>query len=599
VAKDLEKLAPGVRLDDRFELDRLLGRGGFGTVWAARDTNRDDTPVAVKVLHPHHYDTPWILERLNREADILMSLDHPNMAKALHFSSVGSHVYVVVELLSGHTLAAHIGARAQTGVPYTLDEVGGRILALCDVLAYAHGHGIVHRDLKPQNVMITGEGVVKLLDFGVARRQDVGKHDATTLGRMLGSPMYMAPEQIRGEPGDPRTDLFALGCVLFEMLTLHRAWARDKAGWPVSASVRKVRKNGMNAPADISARITSAPRVPPTALRTDVPAGLESLVLSAMAADPDARPESAEAFADSLRLALDLREDASSTTVRSAGLQETNTMATHPGHGMAQLIRGGMATEEPVLDTRLDPVPLSDDAGLDPTRRDADLADVATRPGTLATRRFAPELTSSRAPKLERLPAWTAGSVARALLFTALGFVLAVLWLGRDPPAARAPPVETAEPTAQPEATVEPVARPAVVAPRPRAAAEPADTRTPPPTEGESSADRPAERSAPALAGAAEPSPPVESRATLRRDISAVVGPLRATLDAARRHPEDTRYTDDLGAALTAASEAIRDPATRRRVRRCAGSNALVVDVEGLATCIDKLEAGLRANAEE
>ena len=568
-----------MRLDDRFELDRRLGRGGYGTVWAARDTQHEDRPVAVKVLHPYHCDIPWVLTRLNREADILMSLDHVNMAKALHFSSEGRHVYLVVELLSGHMLSAHIGARAKTGVPYPLEDAGRWVLALCDVLGYAHRHGIVHRDLKPQNIMITDDDVLKLLDFGLARRQDVSKQDATTLGRMLGSPNYMAPEQIRGEPGDARTDLFALGCVFFEILTLHRAWARDQAGWPLTAFDGRSKKDGANGRAAILARIASGKRVPPSALRADVSPALERLVLSAMAADPEDRPDSAEVFADSLRAALDLRDE--TTAVLSAGPRDPQNVATYPG----QLIGVGVMTEVPALDTRLDPVPLADDesGGLHGAATDLAIG-ATTRPAVTVTRQISNDVLSPPAAEVSRNKLSTVASVARALVFVAAGFALAVFWLGRDRPAERAGVVEGAVPTAKPGAREPRVGVPsgaaeAVSAPeRVRAALEPP---------ARSAASEPPARDAapasasPAGAGAGE-------------NVSAIIGPLRTALAAARRNPDDAQRADDLGEAIAAASDAIPDAAARRRLRRCAGSNALVMDMDGLASCIDKLEAGLK-----
>ncbi len=679
---DPEPLAPGVRLDDRFVLERQLGRGGYGSVWSATDGEQH---VAIKILHPHLTDNPRVLARLTREAEILMSLDHPNMARALHFSSEGPRTYVVVELLTGHNLAVDIGAHTRSGRPFSIAEVGQRTLALCSALEHAHGHGIVHRDIKPQNVMITDAGEVKLLDFGLARREDVSKYDATTLGRTFGSPMYMAPEQIRGEPGDARTDLFALGCVLFEMLTLHRAWARDADERPVSAFDQPVKQTGANARAKILARIVAAPRISPKVLRHDTPAGLEGLVLSAMAAAPDARPQSAAEFAEAVRHALELRGDATSKTMLTplhladAVVDEANTIAktasvvaprpndgvvapdalpeatqpdptdanpvvdaarpTHagPGGGVPPTSSarqpgagsdGGLATPDgpPAHDTRVDPVPLGGGEEIE-TLPGAD-----TEPGA-AEPRVPPRIPSAPAPLLpppRRGPSPVV-MLAGALLFTAFGFGLAVAWMGRT--STRPSPVSVAPEPARPlAATVKRRTSPEPVptgnaradGPTPstgdaRSADEPTPTAggapgtdEPPSTEAKRTAGG---RAAPRIAGqpngdlteATSPSDeptrnaaaPTAAKQKPQRTPPAGRAPapatakLRAELARVRAEPTDAPRIDALASAIVDATADLEDPAAKRRIRRCAGSNAMVADIDGLAGCIADLEAAL------
>jgi Tol biopolymer transport system component/tRNA A-37 threonylcarbamoyl transferase component Bud32 len=212
-----------------YEVASQLGEGGMGVVFRARDTKllRD---VALKVLPEHFADDPDRLQRLNREAQVLASLNHPNIAQIYGLEQVGSAGCIVMELVEGETL----GERLRSG-PMPLDEAIAIGKQIADGLAAAHERGIVHRDLKPANIKFTRGGVVKILDFGLAKAMAARESDSnpsmlptkvsgSIAGAIVGTAAYMSPEQARGKDVDSRTDIWAFGCVLYEMLTAKQAF---------------------------------------------------------------------------------------------------------------------------------------------------------------------------------------------------------------------------------------------------------------------------------------------------------------------------------------------------------------------------------------
>jgi len=232
---------PGSRLGP-YEILSLLGSGGMGEVWRARDT-RLGREVAVKVLPPHVADDPKALGRFEREARAVASLSHPNVLALHDFGREGGVTYTVTELLEGETLRDRL--RNGAVPPRKSAEWGAQIAR---GLAAAHEKGIVHRDLKPENLFLTRDGRVTVLDFGVALYDapvPTDSTDAPTLhvrtdpGRVLGTMGYMAPEQVCGDPVDTRADLFALGCVLYEMLTGERPFHRGSVAETVVAVLRE------------------------------------------------------------------------------------------------------------------------------------------------------------------------------------------------------------------------------------------------------------------------------------------------------------------------------------------------------------------------
>ncbi|HEX7779776.1 MAG TPA: protein kinase, partial [Vicinamibacterales bacterium] len=229
-------LAPGTRLGS-YEVTAPIGAGGMGEVYRARDTklNRD---VALKVLPELVAADAERLARFRREAQVLASLNHPNIAHLYGFEDAVGTQALVMELVPGKTLAERIAEG-----PLALSEALPIARQIADALEAAHEHGVVHRDLKPANIKVKDDGAVKILDFGLAKAiaGDAGSGTpdpsnsptltaaaaGTQMGMILGTAAYMSPEQARGRPVDRRADVWAFGCVLYEMLAGRRAFAGD------------------------------------------------------------------------------------------------------------------------------------------------------------------------------------------------------------------------------------------------------------------------------------------------------------------------------------------------------------------------------------
>lgn len=242
-------LSPGARLGP-YEIVSLLGAGGMGEVYRARDS-RLGREVAIKVLPEHLAGNPTALARFEREARAVAALSHPNILAIHDFGAQEGAVYAVTELLEGETLRARL-ERSPLGWRKAVD-IG---VALADGLAAAHAKDITHRDLKPENIFLTSDGRVKILDFGLARAGPATADDQTEPGTVLGTVGYMSPEQVRGEPADARSDIFAFGCVLYEMVAGQRAFRRPTAPETMTAILNDdPAPAGREAPAELEREI--------------------------------------------------------------------------------------------------------------------------------------------------------------------------------------------------------------------------------------------------------------------------------------------------------------------------------------------------------
>ena len=224
-------LTPGTALGP-YEVVAEIGKGGMGEVYRARDTNLD-RDVAIKVLPEAFTSDPDRLARFEREAKVLASLNHPNIGAIYGLEKSGDTRALVLELIEGPTLADRI----KQG-PIPVDEALPIAKQIAEALEAAHEQGIIHRDLKPANVKVRDDGTVKVLDFGLAKASDTApEHDpsesptmtaaATAMGVILGTAAYMSPEQARGKPVDKRSDIWAFGCLLFEVFAGRRAFDRE------------------------------------------------------------------------------------------------------------------------------------------------------------------------------------------------------------------------------------------------------------------------------------------------------------------------------------------------------------------------------------
>lgn len=299
-------LRSGAVVDERYSLKRLLGSGGCGAVWLASDRHTGDRDVVLKILHPHFDRFSIAVKQLAREAELLAQLEHPNIAKPFAFNSAGAHSYLAMEFIDGKTLDQEIGQHTRSDQYFEMNELVRLFTELCTAIIYAHSKTIIHRDLKPQNVMIirrNNELYVKVLDFGIAKLLEGNAFDATTFGRRLGSMFYMSPEQCKGEPADERSDIFSLGGILFELLTLRRAWAWDNSGRPIRAFEAPVPADGANSLSSVLVRVATAPRPRPSDSRPKLPAKFDDLVVKALSIDPSRRFPTVQVFLDEFRKA--------------------------------------------------------------------------------------------------------------------------------------------------------------------------------------------------------------------------------------------------------------------------------------------------------
>ncbi len=263
----------GERIGD-YEIVAVLGAGGMGQVYKVRNVFSERIE-AMKVLLPNMSSDPDLAQRFLREIQVQAALDHPNIARLHAAQRVGDQLVMVMELIEGSSLEKLIEQRA-----ITLSDSVNYVSQVLDALAYAHGRGVVHRDVKPANIMITPSGVVKLMDFGIAHIK--ADRRLTQTGTAVGSLYYMSPEQIQGAEPDPRSDLYALGITLYEMVTGRRPFQGDS---------------------DFSIMAAHMQQVPaaPIEIVPNVPSDLSDIIVMAIARDPAARFQSADAFHAALR----------------------------------------------------------------------------------------------------------------------------------------------------------------------------------------------------------------------------------------------------------------------------------------------------------
>jgi eukaryotic-like serine/threonine-protein kinase len=288
-------------LGDRYAVGELLGRGGMAEVYLATDQVLD-RPVAVKVLGGWLAHDGTFVERFRREALASARISHPNLVAVFDTGSEDGVHYIVMEHVRGETLA-DVLRRDGRLPPNRATKIA---TSVADALGVAHAAGIVHRDVKPANVMLTPDGSTKLMDLGIARSMD--GESITRTSSILGSAGYISPEQARGDPVDRRSDIYSLGCVMYEMLTGRRLFEADD---PLAVAYKHVHE---------------AP-IPPTSLEPSVPPTLEAVTLRALEKDAAARFQTA---AD-MKAALDDRAPlAPVTATTTPALEATTTLPVAP-----------------------------------------------------------------------------------------------------------------------------------------------------------------------------------------------------------------------------------------------------------------------------
>ena len=269
-------------LGGRYELQERIANGGMGEVWRGRDVVLQRT-VAIKVLRSEYADDPTFVARFRAEARNAAALNHPNIASVLDYGEAareeaGEHLaFLVMELVEG----APLSDRLAVDGPMEPEEALSVLRQTAAGLAEAHRRGMVHRDVKPANILVRPDGAVKLTDFGIARSAD--SVPLTGTGQVVGTAQYMSPEQAKGEPATPASDVYALGLVGYESLTGHAAFAGEN---PITVALKHVVEE-------------------PEPLPAELPEDVRDLIDSALAKDPEQRIPDGAAFLDAARDTLD------------------------------------------------------------------------------------------------------------------------------------------------------------------------------------------------------------------------------------------------------------------------------------------------------
>ncbi|MFD5465203.1 protein kinase [Kitasatospora sp. NPDC127059] len=286
--------------DGRYRLTHRLGRGGMAEVFAAEDVRLGRT-VAVKLLRGELAQDDVARLRFTREAHAVAALNHHSIVSVYdtgeEYLGDESTPYIVMELVEGRTVRELLADEEAPPVDQALIIIAG----VLEALAYSHRNGIVHRDIKPANVIITNTGAVKVMDFGIARALTGGATTMTQTGMVMGTPQYLSPEQALGKPVDHRSDLYAAGCMLYELLTLRPPFTGDT---PLSVVYQHVQD----------------PPVPPSQTNSRVPVGLDPLVLRSLAKNPDDRFQDADEFRAHLQHALREMHGAGGAAWAGAGM---------------------------------------------------------------------------------------------------------------------------------------------------------------------------------------------------------------------------------------------------------------------------------------
>jgi serine/threonine-protein kinase len=291
----------------------VLGEGAMGVVYRAHDPSID-REVAVKTIHKELLAdralTATLIERFRREAVAAGRLSHPGIVAVYDYGDAGDVAYIVMELAPGESLHDYVLRRGSL----PLGEIGAIMAQLLDALGYAHERGVVHRDIKPSNLLISKSGRVKITDFGIAR---ISSSELTHSGAAVGTPSYMAPEQYAGGAIDHRADLFAVGVMLYELLT----GARPFRGETIET---------------LAYQIVHAPHLPPRHHQPSLPARLDAVLATALAKQPSARYSSAAELARGIAAAM-----AETTSTESAETAE------HARIGLAATMLGGRSPSSP------------------------------------------------------------------------------------------------------------------------------------------------------------------------------------------------------------------------------------------------------------
>lgn len=312
----------GKTISKRYVIEELLGQGGMSAVYKGTDPNLKRV-VAVKVIHPHLSSNPDFILRFEEEAAAVAQLRHHGIIQVHDYNRDEDLYYMVLEFVPGETIQDHLKRLADSGRQLSPTKAMEYIASVCDAVDYAHQRGMIHRDIKPANLMLTTSGQIILMDFGIAKIVGGTRHTAT--GAVVGTAMYMSPEQIKGEQPDRRSDIYSLGVTLFEMVSGRPPFEAESAMTLMMMHIND-------------------PVPDPKALNPDVPDGLVAVINKALAKDPNNRYQTAAQMAAALRNAL------------SAGTSSPKaTMMEDPA--LMKEVRG-TTVEKPIAGTYVESTPI-------------------------------------------------------------------------------------------------------------------------------------------------------------------------------------------------------------------------------------------------
>ena len=287
-------------VNGRYRVERSVGRGGMAEVFLAHDTLLD-RPIALKVLFPEYATDPAFVERFRREAQAAAGLQHPHIVAVYDWGKVNNTYFIAMEYVSGKTLAEILKDRKQL----THTQAADIARDVASALGFAHDNGVVHRDIKPGNILVRADGVVKVADFGIARALDSSTDEALTqTGLVMGTAAYLSPEQAQGAQPDPRSDLYSLGVVMYEMVGGRPPYVGDSS---LSVAYQHVH----------------AVPEPLKKLNQFVPLEFEAVVAKCMAKSADKRYQSGQALIDDLRRVEEGSDVQALSTLRSTARDES------------------------------------------------------------------------------------------------------------------------------------------------------------------------------------------------------------------------------------------------------------------------------------
>ena len=316
-------LEPGDTLD-HYRIEATVARSGMSTLFKATDLS-DGRAVAIKVPHAEMEADPVLVERFKREQEIGQQLDHPGIVKT-YDGEQRSRNYMVIEWVEGRLLRTILnqeGLNEERRLP--IERAVKITLAICDALDSMHKHGVVHRDLKPENIMVDGEDRIKLIDFGIAMKEDARRLTFANLSPTLGTPDYISPEQVKGQRGDQRSDIYSLGVMFYEMLTGQAPFS------------------GPNPLAVMNERVLNDPK-PARKLNAEISPELQEILYRALERDPRHRYSTANEMAWDLehQEQVGVEEGARRPALRLKGFPGGRKMLLYAGLALLPVVLFGL-----------------------------------------------------------------------------------------------------------------------------------------------------------------------------------------------------------------------------------------------------------------